>query len=407
MAAPQTNTSSQVGKTSERVVHILLLVVTLLVFLPLLQHMIVERAFDYPQHIAFAEQMRAGTRPTLPHPVFHLALIGIEAVLPGVNTLQEAALLLMLGVSVWTARVIYAGYVRPAFGEAFNGTAGTLALLVTLVLLVIGPINLLTWHRQNLYLGYFMPNLYHNPTLSLLKPLALLHFPYAVGVFSTHAYFASRRAVLISIVLLIVGTLTKPNYAMALFPVMCAAAAYRFYRKAPVQWRLLFWGILIPAGGILAGQYLLLNQAELGGGGMAVRPFAYFQHWQVADHLFLRCLFSVLFPLAVYGLYFKQARDNVWFNLAWLLLAVGALYAYLLVESVQVWDGNFVWSAHVAVTLLFCVAGGFFLRQIYHPAAGLSRDWRALMCMVILSLHMVSGVFWWLFQYRSIGAEWF
>lgn len=401
----------------ELIVIVIITTVTLLLAVPLTTHMIWGRAFDYPFHIRFVEQALMGEREFLPHPLFQFSVIGINAVVP-TWSLEQAAFALMIPVMLLTTWILYLGYLRPmllrvdaasAFGGQARWTVTMIILAVTslLILLWIAPINLFTWHRQNLYLGYFVPNIYHNPTLTLLKPIALLHFLFVVDLFNSERRWRSSSAIVAAMVLMILGLLSKPNYAMSVIPAALIFAAWAFFRREPLRWRALLLGVIFPAVLIMPFQLFVLNGTAVSGGGFAIMPFEYFSFWKVDDNLLARLILSVLFPLALYVLYFKQARQSVGFNLAWLMFLVSLPYAYLLVEPARIGEGNFLWGAHLATTLLFVVALAFYVRQIYAGGNKLNSDWRSIICMVILTLHLISGIFWERFQYISVGLEWF
>ncbi len=384
---------------------LLLLLLVYLIFAPMMRHMIWERGFDYPLHIRFAQEMRAGTREVLPHPLFHFIFIGASDILSGADWHDVGygigvALHLLIGL------VLYAVYVRPVWRGDSRLKAFALAISFTLVLMLVSAVNMLSWADQRLYWGYFLPNIYLNPTFTTLKPLALLLFVYIVGAFSDHAHFKSPLAVLIAAALAILSGMAKPNYALAFLPVMGLVAAYRFFRKQPVNWPLLIIGIMLPAAITLGIQTFALSSSSVSGGQILFRPFLMLNRRHIPD-LLPKFFLSILFPLVVYALYFRQSRRDIGFNLAWLSFAFGAFYSYTLIEADRVGDGNFTWSGQITLVILFAVALVFFLHQIYTRETGFRWNRASLICAAVLTLHLIGGLFWYYADMDSPGFKWY
>src|SRR5690606_10371708 len=98
---------------------------------------------------------------------------------------------------------------------------------------------------------------YHNPTIVLLKPLALGLFLYAVGVFSAQGHFHTRGAWAAAFVLTVLCGLAKPNYLIVLLPTLGLVTVYRLLKKQPVNWPLLL-SIALPAVVLLGLQFFML-----------------------------------------------------------------------------------------------------------------------------------------------------
>jgi hypothetical protein len=73
----------------------------------------------------------------------------------------------------------------------------------------------------------------------------------------------------------------------------------------------------------------------------------------MSDHLPVKFALSVLFPVVCYIAWGGQARRRFRLNLAWLTFAVGLGFTYLLAETQRTAHGNFLWSAQLALFVLF------------------------------------------------------
>lgn len=383
-----------------------LLVIVLALFTPMLTQMLWGRGFDYPLHLEFVKNFYDGNGELVSYPLFHLAVAGVYSVLPKrpfLETYKQAGLIIGMGLYLFTAVVLYRAYARPGLGIQPKYNHAARAIVVTLLLLLVAPVSLFSIPEGHLYWGYFLSNIHMNPTLTALKPFALLLFVYAVGVFSNGAHFKTPLAVGLAAILTLLATLAKPNFTLIMLPVITLVGAYRLWRGQTVNWRLLIAGLIVPATLILIVQYMVLRNSPFEGGAMVFRPFAVEAEHGV-QNVALKFLLSILFPLTVYIVY-KAARRDTMLNLAWLIFIAGAFVSYCFVEENRVADGNFIWSGQIAVTVLFAASMLFWLRQINDKKRGFTPA--TMVCMLTLALHGVSGVFWYYADMVSPGFVWY
>ncbi|MCU0497425.1 MAG: hypothetical protein MUF87_08755 [Anaerolineae bacterium] len=296
---------------------------------------VLPRNTDFQPHIRFAQEIATGERGILTHPLFHLAIIIPQAVTGG--DWESITRWVIIGFQVLTALVIFGGYLVPALGDPRDVRRLAIGVILAAALMLISAISVLTWNaetfRLRYHIGYIMPHVYHNPTVIALKPFAVALFLYAVGVFYPERYSGRAYGVVaIAALLTILGTLAKPNYAIALLPILGLFGAFCVLIRRPLQWALGIVGILIPAGVILFAQIVLLPNSGGDVGSMSFMPFGFLMRHGVTDGL-MRFVMSIAFPAVVYGLYLGAARRNFRLNFAWAVFAMGAFYTYFLVES--------------------------------------------------------------------------
>ena len=98
-------------------------------------------------------------------------------------------------------------------------------------------------------LGYFNPIVYHNPTMMAVRTFALPVSLLAVGVFqarsSSNLNYRTYQVMLCA-VLVVLTTLTKPSYTLALIPGCCLFAILRLLMRRKVNFPLLVFGICLP-----------------------------------------------------------------------------------------------------------------------------------------------------------------
>lgn len=392
----------------EIVVVIVMLAAVFLLFTPLLTHMLWGRGFDYPLHLKYVQDFREGRGGMIPYPAFHISVLMLTNILPPkpfMQTYKEAGLIVGILVYQLTALVLYWVYIRPTFTQhKGNELTAALSAVTTLLLMLVAPVNLFSVREGHLYWGYFLSNIHMNPTFVIMKPFALLLFVYVVGAFSSKPHFKSWWAVVIAVTLTTLTTFAKPNFTICILPALALSGIYRLYRHELVNWRLLILGLVIPASLILIVQVFGFTTPMLDGGAIEFRPFMMLQQRGI-HRLPFKFLFSILFPLAVYLLFTKHAVKTAELNLAWLIFGIGAFYSYGFIEANRVGDGNFMWSGQIAVAVLFAASTTFFLRQKHFNTRGFR--FASLICIAVLGLHCLSGVFWYYADMVSPGFVWY
>ncbi|MEO8606676.1 MAG: hypothetical protein ABI690_02245 [Chloroflexota bacterium] len=372
-----------------------LLSATYLIFHPIVEFA-AHNPVDYGNHLSYlkpdmdwpAVQRLLGM---FPHFLFHLLTYLTFKVFPGA-TIEDAgarvavAFYLLLGAAIFWLMVRHLG--RPK-----NVWEGAIHVLVTVGLMLVMPVDIFT--PTNLYLGYIATNVYHSPTMVVLKPFAVVVFYFAVQIFIKPALSKSptshKQRMGLVMLATVFCTLAKPNYVMALLPALILMTIYAYFRSHTIRWALLI-AIIFSAGFILFCQAVIFGNTQ----GFLIAPLAVLNSWasinpDAPKGLILKFLLSILFPLVVYIGYFRQARHDIYLNLAWITFGFGAAYFYLLAESgSRLDDGNFTWSAQIALLILFIASTIFFVQQVRLRKFSLM----AVVCVVACGLHLVSGIYW-------------
>jgi len=347
---------------------------------------------DYDVHAGIAARLAESGSLEVPHPLFHGLVIVARAVVPGAD-LVLAALLVALAAQAALVALTFAALraVRPLPAA----TAGALALLLALV----EPVNFLSPEGRPAYFGYFFPNVWHNPTVVLLRPLAL-------GLFLayTRATGGARRrppgGLLVLIAALTVASaLAKPSYVMCLLPaagILWAAGWLRGERPLPR----VFLATAVPGLLVLAAQAWFIAHSDfMDRATVRFAPLLALS-CHVPDGLAVlagKALMSVLFPATVLLAYGRRAWQDPALRLAWLVLGTGMAYAYLLAEpGPRLEDCNYLWGAQVAAFVLFVVSMRFLLAQ------GLGSRPRLVACAAAFAAHAVSGA---LYAWRLVTTH--
>jgi hypothetical protein len=371
-------------------------VIIILLFTPVVVNMLTH-GNDYPAHVKSAVILEETGQFDRPRPQFlyHLSLIFLNRLIPSKSDAIAATFLSLVCYVV--VGVIIFRLVNPFFYRISPRIRLILPILITIALMLIGPINILTWPEKNLYLGYLTPYSYHNPTVLLLRPFALILFILGIRAFA--GLKANPSIVVLGVIVAVLSTLAKPNYGIALIPALLLVTLYFFYRKFPLDWRLLA-ALILPIIAVLAWQYIFYLDQGMGGFEFApLKVVLYFSR----HNLLFEFLLSLAFPIAVYGFYFRQVRGTLPLNLAWLVFGFAVLYAYLLAERKDWTDGNFFWGIEVSLMILFIFSTTFLIQKIIAESPVRRWKWQTAICVFFFALHLVSGI---AFYLSSLSPNW-
>lgn len=198
---------------------------------------------------------------------------------------------------------------------------------------------------NTMYMGYYVPNVWHNSTVLCMMPFAIMTYFLSVRQF---ACFDTRRNWHIAL-LVVLGALVKPSFFfvyMVAYPV-CMFARYRFEKE--------FFYSLIP---IFAGclcvmyEYLTIYDGEDGSGvAISVLPLFTLEFWK--SHIMYLAA-SMCFPIIFVLSYWKEIRwdREFWFVLVMLVVALG-IYWCCAETGERARHGNFGWQVIVGMWFVY------------------------------------------------------
>lgn len=380
---------------SARWAALLTALLAILIFAPIIWRMS-HSAYDYIVHTDSAVKMFTTGTLSSPHFLFQAGIITLRQLFP--ISFQSATVLVVLFSIAATAALLF---------KIMQTATKTIwmAGILTICLLLVAPLPLLAPLDGQLYFGYIASNVYHNPTILLLKPFSLLVFAYIVSQSATDEA-NEWKSLTVCILATIACGLAKPSYLIVMVPALVIAFTLPGLRKALAGrvW-LIAYGILLPALIVLAGQYWLTYSAEQiqgvyqGKSSIIFAPLTVMS--TVSSWLLVKFLLSLSFPLAVGVSYYRQVLAYPRLLFAWLAFLLGAGYTYLFAESgPRMYQGNFIWSSQITLFLLFVVSTEFFFEEI--RCNGLKDRYRKLVfiaCFTLFILHTLSGINFYLAQY--------
>jgi hypothetical protein len=429
----------------------------LLVFVPLLSNPILTdmiglhsnrmRYSDYPSHSAYAAQMRREHRLLLPHPLYHLCLLGVQKgvewrtgesaaglELPPIGYIRDAAadvlqpisraysraaaivlrfFLLLTAAILWTQLRRAAGVGSHRLPGNLLATAVAVALVVALM--IIAPASLRHKADAQYYVGYIGISVWHSPTVLVAKPLSYLVFLCAIAVFAdrsrsqpaardaTISHDAAEvrpatapvgvSAIVTSALVFLLCALAKPNYILCVLPALAVGVAVDHAQRRPIRWKLLIAGILVPAVAILAWQYCFAF-ASGSANGIELAPFKVMS--KLSRHIGQKFILSILFPLACYLIWLPAIARDLRVNFAWAAFLVGLVFTYFIAEKKNFSDGNFLWGGQLALFVLCAESAMFVMAAARGRWRAGSGRWLALgqaaACAAVFALHLYWGI---------------
>ena len=375
---------------------------------------------DFPAHVSWAKALAENGVIYLPHFTYQQLVVIFRALLPigstelishglsdwlAIRSYKIAGLLVVAIFYALTAVILYWRF-KTTFQSIGSKVSARLSFLSTMVMMLVAPINLLTIGEHRLYLGYIGINVYHNPTVIMLKPMAILLFwlllDRAMGV-------TNRPHTIWLAALTIFSTLTKPSFSMCLLPVLFVWMLYRRWKKLSCQHKPVVFGFMLPAVLVLIYQYWI-GFAESGSTRIILAPLLEMKYY-APSLLGWMFLLSFLFPLVVLILQFRRVVQDQWLLLAWGVFIVGAGMTYLLAEEGgREYNLNFSWSAQVGLFILFIQSAMFLIRNWNSKEINGIQSiptWQKILVGITLGLHLTSGIIWYLAEVLQPHQWWF
>jgi hypothetical protein len=373
---------------------------------------------DYALHAEWAREISETGHVSVPHPLFHFLTVLVHALLPSrlaglVRPGPDAApadpsfllAAMIVGTGAWVAlallvhhrlRVADGGGEEHAGPGPAGGRAPWAAAGLALSLLLLGPITVLTWAKHQLYLGYITPAVFHNPTVALVKPLALAWF-WSVA----RARPGGKTNALGAALLTVAATLAKPSFTVAFLPALALWLVLGWRSQRAVDVRA---GVAsLVTGGLVVAAQAWLRRGSGDASLLVIAPLEVMGFYSPRWEMPLLFVLSVAFPLAAAFALRRVARRNGPLQLAWLTFAVAAGYGYVLAEAdPNTGSGNWLWSGQIALFVLLAET----LLLLRSRAEGASPRARRLVWLAF-GLQLACGLLWYTAEVVQPHEWWF
>jgi len=369
----------------------------LLIFTPLIFELAHYKAgevtSDFPAMIEFAQNLEAGSGDVpgyaVAHSLWEFLVIALNNAF-GIS-FRMGAYLVTVSCIVAAALVLFFWF-RPTLRA--NRLSEGWGVVAALGLSLVTPLSILAPIDRLFFAGYIGTIQYNNPTIILLRPFAFLQYILAIRCF--HARVSTWRWTGMAAAVTLLATFAKPSFAVCFLPAIALLAAYRVWKKQPVDWRLLIAGFIVPAVAVLVWQFFV-TYGSPDQSGIFLYPFGVMR--DKSRFLLLKFLLSTLFPLLVAVLYFREASRDIRLLMAWLSFFWGLLFGYFIAEGPpRTSDGNFIWGARITLLVLFSASTVFILERIRMTR------WKVLLAGAAWLAHVAYGVVYY-FHYLNTGKH--
>ena len=105
---------------------------------------------------------------------------------------------------------------------------------------------------------------------------------------------------------------------------------------------------------------------------------------------------AIVFPVVCYIAWWPAAKSRVRLNLAWLAFIAGLFLTYFVAETKRTRHGNFLWSAQLALFVLFVESAIFCIERarVKKPDATYEtiKSRRTLACAMAFAAHVIFGL---------------
>ena len=252
---------------------------------------------DIPIHARIAKEMLEGGNVLSGNFLLYL-LLNIGSLFTGNGISIAVSLIIILSLSETAKYVI----TREVFKKITNANisklcaASLLLVYVIPLLCFLKPFGIFQSH-VNMYLGYLVPNVWHNSTIIFMMPFSMgLYF---LSVKQLREFSVKRNIYMI--LLSVVCVLVKPSFFFIFVVVWLVMAFWRYkFMKE-------FWLSILPilAGGICTLYvYLTIFEQSTDGSGVVISlmPMLTIEFW---NNKILYLLISLSLPIIFIGLYGK------------------------------------------------------------------------------------------------------
>lgn len=366
-----------------------MIVVTILISAPVYAQQAKVMQNDYSAHIQFAQVMLNRQFQDVPlavfaHPIYQILLIGLYTLAFHRVDLYALAILVQVIMQVLTVLIAYLWFGRT---EKKSWNWSRAAWAVTLI--IVAPVMVFVFWDKLYYLGYIGLANFHNPTILLLRPVAIASFICAVRIFSSANN--TWKFTLLAAFLMILSALIKPNFAICILPALALAVGIRLIWRKPIDWRLLLFGFFLPGVFILLAQLIITYSLSGETGDKILFSFLVVMKGY-SDYLLPKLFLSILFPLSVLVFNLRKvSRDNT-LLLAWLGFLISLVQTYFLAEGGdRLSDGNFLWGSQIMLFILFAASVRYLWRE--KIATGLSIIGRKeVIVYIAYAAHLCAGL---------------
>lgn len=373
---------------------------------------------DWSAHLSLAEEMHLSHSVVSPHFLFQLLVIFVVE-LTGISYSMAGLIVDLLSNLVLTL-LLYNFYLAlintPTFSQRILSAfaAFSTAFLAPIVFSENAANGDLYAAYLHYYRGSFhFANVYHNPTVLLLRPLALGLFWVIFIVQAANESISRTRFwsyLLLAVALVVCNAIAKPSFLIVIFPIVGIIWLRVLYLRNWAAAKLLFFGVLVPSVVILLTQYGLSYYLQVGRVKVSIglSPFLMMKHvFGTFGAGMLALLGATLFPLMTMIFFLKRSLSSSYFLTALAATLVAFMWAILFAEFKEGQlhpAGNFFWCIQIALFLLFASTIRIVIEEL--STRPFTKDVLVIAFVPIVALccHLYMGVAWYVDTLKYVAT---
>lgn len=354
--------------------------------------------YDYPRHILAAVNFDFtdffSSICSLPYPLWHLLSAVSSKILkiPITYTCSAVSAVFYLLTYLITRRIISSIAVR----------AKTVSVdVLSFALMFVQPLHA-PWFNINQYSGQGTPNVWHNPTTTVVQPFALIYL-YILYTMIYHwkdedKHFLNINSVRL-IVINLISVFAKPSHAQVAIPATgvillfmllnSKGKCFRFSLRIALTW--------VPAvlwmGFVFYNSFINGSTNSGNGVGISIPPF---DVWASSTpSVPISILLAAGTPIFIFLFFlFKRNSKNNFLFMTFVFLLVAILeFGYIAETGGRRYDGNFSWGYILSLSQIWVYSSGFFLDSATseESEAVIPRS-ACRIITVLIALHFMFGI---------------
>jgi hypothetical protein len=382
---------SDMRKFSVNIVVLFVLTILLFVAFEGILHVVPADYNDIHDHAAFARQMAQGQRPYAGNFLVYL-LVNVLSFFSSNVAFSEIVLCLMIAVATTYRFSLSEQKINQfVYSDSVSKNKKSKSSLYALSLLFVFAIPIPSYFSEDcfMYIGNYVPNVWHNSTILILFPFALLLFDLSYRQLES---FENKRNWQI-LLLVTLNLFIKPSFFfvfICVYPLLMLIK-YKFKKE--------FWYSFFP---LVVGLCLMLLEywviykigvpTDKEASSVVFMPF--YRNPELVDGLRqipMAMFFSLLFPILYVVLNISKLWKKTLFWYSLLSFVVSVLIYFFISESgPRASHGNFYWQIVVCTWICFFVA----LMSLLKDFQIVGKTTKNVFLMGVYTLHVLVGVFY-------------
>lgn len=349
---------------------------------------------DITVHIDQVVKINSSEIPYPPNFLFYFTINFLSAFsnnLPFLNTATILVLSLAAVAKYAISKHIIVRLIGEISDEKINHKISIITIGLFFFFAIPDPYTVFVLDKM--YLGRLVPIVWHNSTVIMLFPFAILLYWKQLQLFDV-SYKATNKDIVIINLLVILNILIKPSFVFVYIPITFFFLLQRFKMEG-LKVFLFYLSPMITGGLFIIGQYYLIYILQQGSfhteaSGISIsRPFAVTLLWIPGWYLPIAFFLSLALPICTM-LLVKEITKYKPFVYAFTLTIAGViLSAFVLETGPRMTHGNFTWQ-NIICTFLLMLSTVSFLAPKFLDKKNVS--WKIKFLLWLFLIHSISGI---------------